>query len=169
MLRPTLQRCLGRHNLRISAWFFRFLKLRLVRWRKGVWVSTVSANGGQRTSSFVLDSVKDEAIPRKCGPVKSNFVYSLNEKFVSSNCCGFIGTIICYILARSRFLGKITITITNKIKKVNQRKVLEVPSDRRAYVKALGCHQYPLGTRVIDGCQWFRPICNQTELGISEL
>ena len=169
MLRPTLQRCLGRHNLRISAWFFRFLKLRLVRWRKGVWVSTVSANGGQRTSSFVLDSVKDGAIHRKCGPVKSNFVYSLNEKFVSSNCCGFIGTIICYILARSRFLGKITITITNKIKKVNQRKVLEVPSDRRAYVKALGCHRYPLETRVIDGCQWFRPICNQTELGISEL
>ena len=79
----------------------------------------------------------------------------MNEKFVSSNSCGFIGTIICYILARSRFLGKITITITitNKIKKVNQRKVLEVPSDRRAYVKALGCHRYPLGTRVIDGCQ----------------
>ena len=76
-------------------------------------------------------------------------MYGLNEKFVSSNSCGFIGTIICYILARSRFLGK----ITNEIKKVNQRKVLEVPSDRRAYVKALGCHRYPLGTRVIDGCQ----------------
>ena len=116
VLRPTLQRCLGRHNLRISALFFRFLKLRLVRWRKGVWVSTVSANGGQRTSSFVLDSVKDEAIPRKCGPVKSNFVYSLNEKFVSSNCCGFIGTIICYILARSRFLAKLQLQLQLQIK-----------------------------------------------------
>ena len=52
-------------------------------------------------------------------------------------------------LARTRFLGK----IANQLKKVNQRKEPEVPSDRRACVKAFGCHRYPLETRVIDGCQ----------------
>ena len=102
MLRPTLQSCLG-CKFWFSAWFFRFLNLRLVRWRKGVWVSTVSANGGQRTSSFVLDSVKDEAIPRKCEAVKSNFVYSLTEKLVLSKCRGLIGTLISDYSAMKSF------------------------------------------------------------------
>ena len=163
MLRPTLQSCLG-CKFWFSAWFFHFLNLRLVRWRKGVWVSTVSANGGQRTSSFVLDSVKDEAIPRKCEAVKSNFVYSLTEKLVLSKCRWLIGTLISYYSDMKSFCRQNYKSLKNH--QANQR---EVPSDRRAYVKALGCHRYPLGTRVIDGCQWFRPICsNQTELGISE-